>query len=75
MRKVMKNTMRKVMKNEKGQKGSIEKCYSMMIFSKTSTETIPLKDPKKTLKITLKRGMSMENFLKIMTYYILLKRS
>ena len=25
---------------------SLEKCYSMMIFSKTSSETLPLKKPK-----------------------------
>ena len=53
---------------------SLGKCYSTMFFSKTSTETLPSKNPK-TLKVTLKHGMSMKNVLTTMTYYISLERS
>ena len=50
------------------------KCYSMTFFSKTSTETLPSKNPK-TLKVTLKHGMSMKNTLTTMTYFLSLERS
>ena len=45
-----------------------------MFFSKTSSETLPLKILK-TLETTLKLSISMKKFLKMMTYYISLKKS
>ena len=40
---------------------ALEKFYPMMIFSKTSTETLSSKNPK-TLKLPLKHGISMKTF-------------
>ena len=38
-------------------KKALKNLFSLMIFSKTLTETIPLKKPKKPWNYTLKHGM------------------
>ena len=59
-----------ILYNEK----ALEKLHSKMIFPKKSTETLTSDNPK-TLKLTLKHGMSRKKISILMTYYISLKRS
>ena len=53
---------------------ALEKIYPMMLFSKTSTETLPLKKPKNP-KFNPKTWYVIEKFLVMITYYIPLKMS
>ena len=53
---------------------ALEKIYPMMIFLKTSIETLPLKKPRNP-EINPKTWYVNEKFLIMITHYISLKRS